>query len=263
MPKNKITVILEIYNESERIKECLSDFSWAEEIVVFVKKSSDNSLELAKKYATHVYEVEYCNASENIINNSKLHDTLEWCFYITASSRIDIELAKEIVKITNNPTFSYDVIGLPYEMNVFNISGSQSPWCNDYKFPLIRKSALKLSTILHQEVGWIGNNIFLINSSHISGRFKHITHQNPNDFFLKHNRYVQYEAKHYIEIYSNKSYYHALNKLLRSVAFVTIKRRTIFKGKDGFTVSIAYISYFIMLLVYVWYYSRNKTISNS
>mgnify|MGYP001001326636 CR=1 FL=1 len=38
------------------------------EIVVFVKESSDNTLKIAKEHATHVYEVDYCNASENVLN---------------------------------------------------------------------------------------------------------------------------------------------------------------------------------------------------
>jgi hypothetical protein len=193
------------------------------------------------------------------LNNFKLHNFKEWCFCITASSLIDEELVTELLKLTSDKNFKFDVIGLPYEINVFNLVGQFSPWYNEYKFPLINNKALKLSTILHQEISFNdGSRVYIINSNFTTGRFKHITHLNPNDFFIKHNRYVAYEASCFLNRYGHKSYFFALKKLLRSIAFVTFKRRTIFKGKNGFTLSLAYISYFIMLLVYVWYDSDNK-----
>lgn len=256
--KNNITVFLEIYNEEHRLKECLENFTWAEELVVFVKKSSDNSLNIAKIFATHVYEVDYCSASENIVNNFKLHDPLEWVFYITASSKIDKDLVHEINKLTSNPEFSYDVIGLPYEMFVFNLSGKFSPWYNEYKYPIIRKNSLKLSTELHKEIGWIGSNIFKIDSKKTKGRFKHFTHNNPDDFFNKHIRYVKYEANEYKHKYKNKALNKSIIMFIKSIAFVFIKRKTVYKGKNGFILSMAYISYYLMLMVFVWFNSKDK-----
>ena len=40
-------------------------------------------------------------------------------------------------KLTLSKSFDFDVIGLPYEMNVFGLSGSFSPWKTDYKFSLM------------------------------------------------------------------------------------------------------------------------------
>jgi len=69
-------------------------------------------------------------------------------------------------------------------MYVFNLSGKFSPWYNEYKYPIIRKNSLKLSTELHKEIGWIGSNIFKIDSKKTKGRFKHFTHNNPDDFLI-------------------------------------------------------------------------------
>jgi len=253
---NNISVIIEVYNEESRLEACLINFKWAQELVVFVKKSNDQTLNIAKKYATHVYEVDYCDASENIVNNFKLHNSLEWCFYITASSRIDMDLVPYIESLTTDKNFNYDVIGLPYEMFVFNIAGPSSPWGSDYKFSLIRKNVLKLSNVLHQEVSWIGENTYLIDKKLTRSRFKHFTHKDPNDFFLRHNRYVSYEAKGLIEHYNTNAFRISLLKLFKSLAIVLIKKRTLYKGIDGFVLSVAYVSYYIMLLVYVWHYSK-------
>jgi glycosyltransferase involved in cell wall biosynthesis len=255
---NNISVILEVYNEEARLENCLKSFSWADEIVVFVKESNDNTLKIAKKHATHVYEVDYCNASENVINNFRLHTFKEWCFCITASSQIDEFLVLDIINLTSDKNFKFDVIGLPYDMYVFNLTGKFSPWYNEYKFPLIRRSVLKISTILHQEISWDSDKVYKIDRNLTKGRFKHYTHKSPDEFFLKHIRYVKYEAIEYKYIYKKKAIQKALFNFIKSLAFVLIKRRTFFKGRNGFVLSIAYISYSIMLLVYVWHNEMQK-----
>lgn len=260
--KNNITVILEVYNEAHRLEECLKCFTWAEELVVFVKESTDDTFAIAKKMATHVYPVPYCSASENIVSNSFLHSSKEWCFYITASSRMDVSLIPEIEKCTKNKDFSYDVIGLPYNMYVMGVTGRSSPWSNDYKFPLIRKNVLKLSTVLHREIRWESEKIYKIDRNSTKGRFYHHTHINPDDFFMRHMRYVKYEADYYTAVYGDKAYSTVRLMLFRVLGSVLIKRRTIYRGKDGFVLSLAYISYFIMLLVYVWFSFRNQNMGD-
>jgi len=260
--KNNVTVLIEVYNEAHRIEECLKCFTWAEELVVFVKESTDNTLEIAKRIATHVYSVPYVQASENVVSNFALHDSKEWCFYITASSRMDADLAAEIQKLTTDDTFEFDVIGLPYYMYVMGVTGKASPWGNGYKFVLIKKKVLRLSTVLHKEVSWDSNNIYKIPRVAASGKFFHYTHSNPDDFFIRHMRYVKNEADHYIETYGKKAFRAALIILFRMIGSVVIKKRTIFRGKNGFVLSIAYISYFIMLLIYVWYNLRQTKEEN-
>jgi (heptosyl)LPS beta-1,4-glucosyltransferase len=253
---NNITVFLEVFNEAHRLEACLKNFQWAEELVVFVKKSNDNTFEIAQKFATHVYEVEYCNASENFAFNVNSHLSKEWCLFITASSLIDYELSIEIEKITRDVNFGYDVVGLPYSMYVLGITGRSSPWGACYKYSLIRRSALKLSDVLHNEIGWHGNNIFTINDKSTVGRLYHCTHASMDDFFQRHLRYVKYEAKQYREMYGKRAFGIAFNGFLRSIGSVLFKTRSIWRGRDGFILSLAYVSYFLMRLIYVWHETR-------
>lgn len=256
MHNNNITVFLEVYNEAHRLEACLKNFQWADELVVFVKKSNDHTYDIAKKLATHVYEVDYCNASENFSSNVKSHLSKEWCLFITASSLIDPELTTEITKLTRDSNFGSDVIGLPYTMYVLGVAGQCSPWGASYKYSLIRRSALRLTDVLHKEIGWSSDNVYTINNESTEGRFYHCTHANPDEFFLRHMRYVQYEAKHYCAIYGAKALRIAAIDFLRSIGSVTLKKRSIWRGRDGFTLSLAYVSYFLMRMIYVWYEMR-------
>ncbi|MGZ4956443.1 MAG: glycosyltransferase, partial [Methylobacter sp.] len=69
MQKSNVTVFLEVFNEEARIESCLKNFSWAEELIVFDKHSTDRTREIAEKYATKVITVPFTQASENIVNN--------------------------------------------------------------------------------------------------------------------------------------------------------------------------------------------------
>jgi len=254
--KSNVTVFLEVFNEEHRLEACLKNFQWADELVVFVKKSSDNTLDIAKKYATHVYEGGY-ELSKNFASNVEKHQSKEWCLCITASSLIDPELVVQIEKLTCDANFNYDVIGLPYKMYAFGLTGPCSPWGADYKYQLIRRSALHLTDILHNEIGWIGDNVYTISTGSTIGRFYHCTHSDPDDFFLRHMRYVKYEAKHYCYIYGSKAFRKSLVEFLRSIASVIIKKKSIWRGRDGFVLSLAYVSYFLMRMIYVWYGLRS------
>jgi glycosyltransferase involved in cell wall biosynthesis len=253
---NNVTVFLEVYNEEHRLADCLINFQWAEELVVFVKSSSDNSLSIAKLYATHVYEVEFCSASQNFAANVKRHSAKEWCMFITASSLIDPELVDFLINKLNDPSFAYDVVGLPYQMMVFGLTGNVSPWGTSHKHSVIRRSSLVLSDVLHREISWTGNRVIEIDPAFTTGKFYHCTHSNPDDFFSRHMRYVKYEASELVAINKNKSLRIVIFELIKSVASVLLKKRTLIRGETGFILSLAYVSYFLMKVVYVWYARR-------
>ncbi len=253
---NNITVFLEVWNEGHRLESCLNSFVWAEELVVFVKESDDATLAIAKNFATHVYEVEYCSASENFAENVSMHPSKDWCLFVTASTLIDPELVEHVTNMIRDPLFGYDVVGLPYQMMVFGFTGNVSPWGSTHKYSLIRRSSLILSNVLHKEIGWSGDRVIKIDPNATPGRLYHCTHSNPDDFFYRHLRYVKYEAKWLVENSRKNSLRISFGEFLKSFAFVLLKKRTLFRGVDGFVLSLAYMSYYLMKMIYVWFELR-------
>ncbi len=248
---NNISVFIEVYNESHRLESCLKCFTWADELVVFVKESTDNTFEIAKQYATHVYAVPYCEGSENVVMNLKKHDFKEWIMFITASSLIDPDLVDEVIKLTSNPTSDYDIIGLPYNMYVMGVTGNKSPWSIPYKYPLVKKSIVQVCDKLHCEISYNSTLIYRIPHDSVKGRFYHLTHYSPEDMFMRHIRYVKYET-HWNMLKSDNVYENAFYQLLQSVWYV-IKHGIVFRGRKGFIMSISYVSYWAMLLINTWY----------
>jgi len=252
MPKTNVTVLLEVYNEEARIESCLKSFEWADELIVFDKHSTDKTSELAQKYATEIVSVPYTQASENMVENISSRMTSEWLFFPTASSLIHPKLVDEIIKLTSDITFDYDVIAMPYGMYSFGIRSKHSPWSGLRKNTLIRRSALKLSTKLHQEVTYESSRIYEMPLLAEDEVLYHCTHRDADDFFERVIRYTRYEAKYDKSLGRNLALRKSFFDVLKSIYTVLFRRRTFLLGWDGVALSLAYICYFAIKFIYVW-----------
>lgn len=255
--KSNIIVFIEIFNEIGRIESCLKNFIWADELIVIDKNSTDGTYEIAVKYATKVIRVPFSENSDEALKIIAEYKTeAEWALFPTASSLIHPELVSEIIKLTTSIKFKYEVISLPYSFYAFGIESSDSPWGVKYKNILIKRSNLKLSNVVHNEIGFKKKSIFTIKNR----RFKllHCTHSSVGDFLEKVNRYGKRDAADEVK---NLGYSRAINtsikSLFKSIFLVLIVKRTIFYGRDGISLSLAYILYFMIKFIYVWD-SKNK-----
>jgi len=120
--------MLQVYNEESRIESCLNSFHWADEILIVDKSSTDKTLKIAKKFTNRIVTVPFSEGSKGAESNLSLFDIKsDWVFFVTASSLIHPEIVKEIIKLTTNKEFDYDVIGVPYAIYSFGIRSKRSP----------------------------------------------------------------------------------------------------------------------------------------
>lgn len=252
MSNNRVTVFLEVFNEEARIESCLKSFAWADELIVFDKQSTDRTREIAHKYATEVITVSFGQASENTVQNISAHASCEWVFFPTASSFIHPKLVDEIVKLTSDVNFEYDVIGMPYAMYSLGINSRKSPWTDLRKYTLIRRTALKLSSKLHNEIGCTTDRVYDMPLRASDEVLYHCTNKDADDYFSRQIRYTRYEAEHDKSLDRNQALRQSFFQILKAVAIVLVRRRSFLLGWDGVGLSLAYISYFVMKFIYVW-----------
>lgn len=259
MKKSNVTVYLEVFNEEQRIESCLRSFAWADEIIVFDKHSSDRTVEIAEKYATRVVLVPQVSASENFVNNIAQNPaSSDWCFFPTASSLIHPRLVDEIIKLTTDEAFDYDVIGMPYGMYSFGIRSPHSPFFAERKFTLIRKSALKITTTLHSEISYDSRKLFAMPLMGHDEVLYHCTHKDADSFLTQTMRYTKYEAEYYQAQNQPVTLRKALSDINQAIKLVTLKRKFYKLGWDGFAISLVYVSYFITRFIYIWDSQRDS-----
>jgi len=98
----KISVVLATHNEEKNIARCLESVkSFADEIVIVDGESSDNTVEIAKKYGAKIEVTE--NARIFNVNKQKAIDMAknEWILLLDADEKVSKRLKDEIIHLAN------------------------------------------------------------------------------------------------------------------------------------------------------------------
>ena len=112
-----ISALVLTKNEEEMIEGCLKQLNFANEIIVLDQNSTDNTLEIAKKYTGRIFK---SSANDFAQNRNTLKDQAngKWLLYVDADDRLSQELIKEI---NVNPLDAAAAPGAPI-MKFVNVS---------------------------------------------------------------------------------------------------------------------------------------------
>jgi glycosyltransferase involved in cell wall biosynthesis len=254
--KNNVLVAFEIFNEEHRIESMLENFSWAEELVIFDKSSTDNTAEIARKYTNNVIKIPYSDTTDLALDLLQQFKTsCDWYFFPTASSLISPKLVKKLTELTSDPSFKCRVIGLPLRMYVLGICDKKSPWDWGFKEVVIHKDVLKLSKKVHSEIGYTKTDVLHLTPPEPDAYYYHCTHETMEELFLKHIRYTKNEFKVGTDMHKHKLSTQGWG-ILKAIYHVTLRRKSILMGSDGISLSLAYISYFLMRYLFLWEQKR-------
>lgn len=247
MKKSNVIVLLEVYNEEDRIELCLKNFLWADSVILIDKGSTDLTVKIAKKFATEVIRVPYGSKCSSYWKEilSKIN-TSEWVMAPTASSLIHPNLVKDIITLTTDANFNYDVIGMPYAIHAFGIISDKSPWHGKRKYTLIRKSALILTDKVHHEFYSDSTKRYDMPIKNKVEVLYHLTHRSLDDYFEKTIRYAKAESD------QGESSRGAIYSIFKSIFTVMVRRRTIWMKKNGLALSLLYVGNFVMIYLRTW-----------
>jgi glycosyltransferase involved in cell wall biosynthesis len=95
-----ISAIILTYNEEKNIEKCLHSISsWADEIIVVDSFSTDNTLEIVKKFTNKIYQNRYDGHPQQwkwTLDNVQIHN--DWIFAIDADFVVTCDLWRELSK---------------------------------------------------------------------------------------------------------------------------------------------------------------------
>lgn len=197
----KLTAIIPTGNEAHNIEEVLKTVAFADEIMVVDSYSTDNTVELAKKYTTFIIQREYENSASQK-NWAIPQATHEWILLVDADERITPELEKEIKEILASP--SKDVAYWIFRDNVFMGKPlKHSGITGDKCIRLFRKSKCRYEEKhVHAEIiadGPVGA---------LKHKMWHNTYIGLNEFYIKMNRYADWQAQDYTKKTSRVTCFH-------------------------------------------------------
>ena len=189
MKSNKISAIVIAKNEEEKISDCLTSLSFADEVVVVDTGSNDTTIAISEKQKAKVFE--YRSGSYQDWRNHGLKKAkYEWVLYVDADERVSPLLRKEIQKTlveTANPYTSY---AIPRRNIILGKEMKHGGWYPDYVKRLFLKDKLKKWTgDLHEEPEFGGE------MGYLEHPLIHIKHDNLHDMVEKTNKWSVKEAK--------------------------------------------------------------------
>ncbi len=248
----KLSVVISVYNEEKKIKDCLESVKWADEIIVVDNSSTDSTAAIAKKYTSHIYTQPnnlMLNVNKNFGFSKASH---EWILSLDADERITPELKEEIISQLSSPNPQLSGFWIPRKNIIFGKWMEHTGWYPDYQLRLFRKTHGRFEEKhIHEMVKLRGEAGYLKNP------FIHYNYETITQFLHKT-----------IVIYAPNE---AANKLQDGYVFNYIdairlpwneflKRFFADKGyKDGFhglMLSILMAFYHFVVFAYIW--ERNK-----
>lgn len=112
MPKkSNISTIILTFNEEKNIEACLESVKWADEVIVIDSESTDNTIEIVKKFTDKIYVYKFKDDFAEQRNFALNKTTNDWVLFLDADETLPSGTEKNIQKIISE--FNVDGFWFP------------------------------------------------------------------------------------------------------------------------------------------------------
>jgi glycosyltransferase involved in cell wall biosynthesis len=246
-----LSVVINAKNEEEMIKVCLESVKWADEIVVVLNDSTDDTEKIARLYTDKILKVEGQDFAK-VKNKGLAEVSEEWVLFIDADERVLEPLKIEItnaVKTTDKSAFA-----LSRKNIIFGQEVSYGPYKHDRIIRLVRKDKCR---------GWVGkvheHLEFNGDLGYTKNSLLHLTHRGIDHFVLKSLEWsnidarLRFEAKH-----PKMTKWRFIRILITETWHQGVTRKGFFGGTVGIIDSILQVFFMYMSYVRLWELQLNK-----
>lgn len=188
---NKVSVVINTFNEEENIKRAMNSVSWADEILVCDMYSSDKTKEVAKELGARIIlhkKEGYVEPARNFAISKARN---EWILILDADEEIPESLSSEIKKMINKP-ISSDFVELPRKNIIFNKWIKATGWWPDYHVRFFKKGKVLWNNKIHEKPETKGLGITLPPEE--KWAIVHYNYQTVRQFIQRMDRYTQIQA---------------------------------------------------------------------
>lgn len=193
-----ISVIVITKNEEQNIERCLNSVKWCDEIIIIDDKSSDKTVEIAKKYnaAVYTHALNEDFSSQRNFGLSKARG--DWILFVDADEIVSDALTFEISNAIHQLTD--DVLR---RFSGFSIERKDFLWGKELRYG---DSGVRLVRLAKKKAGvWEGKVHEVWKVKGITGKLKnpiiHYPHQTVSEFLGEINFYTSIRAQ---ELFSKK-----------------------------------------------------------
>ncbi|WP_340202646.1 glycosyltransferase family 2 protein [Ascidiimonas sp. W6] len=251
--REKLTVIIPVYNEAIHIKDVLASVDFADELIVLDSYSTDDTLAIAREFNPTILQrkFDYHAAQKNWAIPQASH---EWILIVDADERVTPELKEEILHhLANPPEASVAGFWIGRINHFMEQRIHYSGWRNDKVIRFFRKSRCRYEDkFVHEEIIAQGE------VAQLNAKLLHYTYASMDTFMEKLNRYATLQARDYDAKTGRLTAYHFVVKPIWGF----VKHYMVQSGfRDGVPgLVIGYIQGYTVFMRYVklWLLRRSR-----
>ena len=249
----KLTVTVITRNEAANIADALESVAWADEIIVVDSHSEDDTVAIAKRYATHVESRDWAgySAQKNFAAGLASND---WILSVDADERVTPELAGEIRDLMDHrpDARGYRISRVTYYLGRWLHS---TDWYPDYQLRLYdRRCGQWNGRRVHESFELQGTPGVLRH------HLQHYAYRDVSDHVISIDHYTTLAAEQWMEEGRRTRFLELLVHPPAAFLRNYVVRRGFTDGTAGFMVSALNSYYVFMKLAKLWELQHRVTL---
>lgn len=246
-----LSVVVITKNEEDRIFTCLESVKWADEIIVVDNGSTDQTVNIAKKFTDNIFE--FKGQDFSVLRNTGMEKAKgDWVFYLDADERVLKSLKEEIAQEIKNEKFK--AYAVSRKNIIFGQNVNYGPYKNDWIIRLFKKNEfIEWVGLVHEHPRFDGK------LGYLKHQLLHLTHRDVDHFMHKALEWSKIDAKlRFDQNHPKMTKWRFLRILLTESFNQGILRKGFFSGTVGVIDSVLQV--FSMFLTYVrlWQMQQKK-----
>ncbi len=254
MSESTISVTILTKNSEAHLKDCLESVKWAKEIIVLDSGSTDQTLEISKRYTDKVYVTEDWPGFGIQKNRALVYATSDWILSLDSDEVVSPSLAEAIQKTIAEPAFDhYQIKRESFYLNKHIRFGS---WGHDRPLRLFKRGTVKFDqAIIHESMLREGE------SGVIKEPIFHYTFDSITEALEKNTRYAQLGAEKKFSAGEKSNLTKAILKGLFHFLRTYILKLGFLDGKEGLMIGIGnfFNRYYRELILWEMHKNQNST----
>ena len=248
--KQPISIVITTYNSQDFIKDCLKSVSFADEILIVDNGSSDQTIQIAKKFDVkilpHKNNPKKLNESKNYGFSKAKND---WVLSLDSDERVEKNLKGEIEHIVNHSkNIPFDGYLIPRKNIIFGKQIQHGLWYPDYQLRLFRKGKGKFPNIHNHELLELKTK-----PGTLAGHILHENYQTITQFIQKIDKqYSENEAEVFLKNKGKIHWYDAIRFPFQDFLTNYFMRQAYKDGLHGLMLSLLQAFYMLVVFAKIW-----------
>ena len=189
---NKISVVINTFNEGKTVGRVIKSVGWADEVVVCDMHSDDDSAEIARKLGARVVLHKRVSFVEPARNFAVLKASNDWILVLDPDEEIPAELGEKLQEIAASED-SPEYVEIPRKNIIFGGWMKASMWWPDYNIRFFKKGAVTWGNEIHRPPKATGEGIKLPEEEKYA--IAHYHYESVSQFIERMNRYTSVQAE--------------------------------------------------------------------